>query len=209
LEYVIVHIMNDDGLGEVERHRALQILNELSDDDSVTQRDISKRLGIALGLTNSYIKNLVAKGYVTVKSIPPRRYAYFLTPRGLAEKTRLTYHLLQDYTRIYREARSNYRRLFCELHDEGARRIVLAGADEVAEIAYITLQEAELELTGVFDEELAGKTFFGWNVKPLKDIGSFEYDRVVVASYLKRERIYDELLSHRVAEEYIKDVFAA
>lgn len=196
-------------MGEVERHRELQILNELSDDDSLTQRDISSRLGIALGLTNSYIKNLIAKGFVTVKSIPPRRYAYFLTPKGFAEKTRLTYHLLQDYTRIYREARNNYRQLFSELRDEGTKSVVLAGADEVAEIAYITLHEADLKLSGVFDEELAGKTFFGWDVKPLKDIRSFRYDKVVVASYLKREKIYNELLRHKVGEEDIRDVFVA
>jgi DNA-binding MarR family transcriptional regulator len=201
--------MNEERFSVTEQHRALQILDELSSDDSLSQRDLSGRLGIALGLVNSYLKNLVAKGYVTVKSIPPRRYAYFLTPKGFAEKTRLTYHLLQDYTRIYREARNNYRRLFSELHDGGARRIVLAGADEVAEIAYITLQEADLELACVFDEELAGKTFFGWDVKPLKDIRSFEYDKVVVASYLKREKIYNELLRYGVAEEYIRDVFAA
>jgi hypothetical protein len=56
------------------------------------------------------MKNLIRKGYITVKSIPPRRYAYYLTPKGFSEKTRLTYHLLQDYTRIYREARDNLRK---------------------------------------------------------------------------------------------------
>jgi len=201
--------MNDERFSAVEQQRELQILNELSDDDTLTQRDISKRLGIALGLTNSYIKNLVAKGYVTVKSIPPRRYAYFLTPKGFAEKTRLTYRLLQDYTRIYREARNSYRRLFSELQDGGAKNIVLAGADEVAEIAYITLQEAYLALSGVFDEELAGRKFFGWEVKPLKEISACEYDSVVLASYLKREKIYGELLRHGVTEDKIRDVFVA
>src|SRR5512147_3281525 len=87
-------------------HRSLQILDELANNDSLTQRDLSSRLGIALGLVNSYLKNLIAKGYITVKAIPPKRYAYYLTPTGFAEKTRLAYDLLQDYTRIYREARN-------------------------------------------------------------------------------------------------------
>jgi predicted transcriptional regulator len=91
----------------MDQHRSLQILDELANNDSLTQRDLSSRLGIALGLVNSYIKNLVAKGYLTVKAIPPKRYAYYLTPKGFTEKTRLTYDLLHDYTRIYREARKN------------------------------------------------------------------------------------------------------
>src|SRR5512137_1179215 len=141
---------------ETGRYRDLQILDELSNNDALTQRDLSKRMGIALGLVNSYIKNLVAKGYITVKNIPSKRYAYYLTPNGLAEKSRLAYDLLHDYTRIYREAKNNYRRLFIELERSGAQRVVFAGADEVAEIAYITLQDTGLELAGVVDSDRAG-----------------------------------------------------
>lgn len=199
--------MNDDRLSGMEQHRALQILDELSSGDTLTQRDLSSRLGIALGLVNSYLKNLVSKGYITVKSIPPRRYAYFLTPKGFAEKTRLTYDLLHDYTRIYRQARSGFKRLFGDLVAEGTERVVFAGADEVAEIAYLTLQEIGLQLSGVIDEDMAGKRFFGWEVRPLREIKLLEYDRIIVASYLKREKIHDELLSHHVGEENIIDVF--
>jgi len=199
--------MNNGRSSEFEPHKSLQILNELSDNDSLTQRDLSGRLGIALGLVNSYIKNLVSKGFITVKSIPPRRYAYFLTPKGFTEKTRLTYDLLQDYTRIYREARSGLKALFSELRAEGMERVAFAGADEVAEIAYITSQEMEMELSGVFDEELAGMQFFGREILPFSGIREMEYDCVVVTSYLKREKIYKKLLGLRVPEEKIKTVF--
>ncbi len=200
--------MNNNRLQESEEHRALQILSELSTNDSLTQRDLSSRLGIALGLVNSYIRNLVSKGYITVKSIPPRRYAYFLTPRGFAEKTRLTYHLLQDYTRIYREARSNLKRLFGELHSGGVKQVVFAGADEVAEIAFLTLQETGLELSGVVEEETAEKKFFGMDIRPIRDIGNMSYDCIVITSYLKREKIYKELLDHDADREDIKTIFA-
>ena len=199
--------MNNGRSTEYESHKFLQILNELSDNDSLTQRDLSGRSGIALGLVNSYIKNLISKGFITVKSIPPRRYAYFLTPKGFAEKTRLTYHLLQDYTRIYREARCGFKTLFSELRNNGVRQVVFAGADEVAEIAYITSQEMDMELSGVIDDELAGKQFFGRDIMPLSGIQKMEYDCVVVTSYLKREKIYKKLLALQVPEEKIKTVF--
>jgi len=191
-----------------EQQRSLQILTELSGDDSLTQRDLSSRLGIALGLVNSYIKNLVAKGYITVKSIPPRKYAYYLTPRGLAEKTRLSYDMFQDYTRIYREARANLKRLFAELRSHGVKKVVFAGADEVAEIAYITLQETDIELSGVVDDDMAGKKFFGRKIKSMNDMRTMNYDCVLVASYLKRERIYRELLENKVEERQIRVIFA-
>lgn len=194
-----------------EKHRSLQILSELSDNDSLTQRDLSGRLGIALGLVNSYIKNLMAKGLITVKAIPPRRYAYYLTPKGFAEKTRLTYNLLQDYTRIYREARANFKRLFSELSSDGVKTVVFAGADEVAEIAFLTLQETDIELRGIIDEEMAGKKFLGRDIMPLSaaSSGKFEYDCIVITSYLKRELIYKKLLDGSTPKKDIKAIFSA
>jgi DNA-binding MarR family transcriptional regulator len=205
---VNVHNMNNSRSPEPDQHRSLQILDELSVNDSLTQRDLSSRLGIALGLVNSYIKNLVAKGFITVKSIPPRRYAYFLTPKGFAEKTRLTYDLLHDYTRIYREARSNLKKLFGELEKKGMGKVVFAGADEVAEIAYLTLQETGMELAGVLDGDRAGKKFFGRNIMPMEKLKELSYDCIVVASYLKRDALYKELLRNKADSKDIKVVFA-
>jgi DNA-binding MarR family transcriptional regulator len=190
-----------------ESYKSLQILDELSNNDSLTQRDLSQRLGIALGLVNSYIKNLVAKGYVTVKTIPAKRYAYYLTPKGFAEKTRLTYHLLQDYTRIYREAKNNYRNLFHELELAGVKRVVFAGTDEVAEIAYITLQETNLELICVVDPDRAGEKFFGKNIMTAEVLKGMDSDGIVVTSYLKRDDIYRDLISHGIEEKDIRTIF--
>ncbi len=191
------------------QYRSLQILDELSNNDTLTQRDLSQRLGIALGLVNSYVKNLVAKGYITVRNIPPKRYAYYLTPKGFAEKTRLAYDLLQDYTRIYREAKNNYRQLFFELERSGAKRVVFAGADEVAEFAYITLQETKLELAGVVDPDKAGELFFSRKIQPLAGLNDIEYDSIVVTSYLKRESLHRALLDQGIAAKNIREIFSS
>jgi DNA-binding MarR family transcriptional regulator len=198
--------MNNNRPSDVD-HRSLQILDELSNNDSLTQRDLSGRLGIALGLVNTYIKNLVKKGYITVRAIPPKRYTYYLTPKGFTEKTRLTYHLLQDYTRIYREARSSVKKLFHVMEKAGMKKIVFAGADEVAEIAYITLQETGMGLAGVVDEERAGSTFFGKTIQPIRAIQTMQRDCIVVTSYLHGEKIYKQLLSSGIDKDSIRRLF--
>jgi len=206
-----VHFMNNDIRGsspsETGRYRDHQILDELSNNDALTQRDLSKRMGIALGLVNSYIKNLMAKGYITVRNIPSKRYAYYLTPKGFVEKSRLAYDLLHDYTRIYREAKNNYRQLFFELERSGVKRIVFAGADEVAEFAYITLQETGLELAGVVDTDRVGEMFFGRQINPLSGMQNMEYDSIVVTSYLKLEAMHKALLNHGIEEKSIRTIF--
>ncbi len=131
--------LENPGPPKPDTYRALQILGELSDNVALTQRELSKRIGIALGLVNSYIRNLIRKGCITVKTISPKRYAYHLTAKGFSEKTRLTHDLLSDYIRIYREARGTIQKLFQELQSSGMQRLVFAGSDEVSEIAYLTL----------------------------------------------------------------------
>ncbi len=191
----------------MDQYRSLQILDELSNNDSLTQRDLSSRLGIALGLVNSYVKNLIEKGFITVKAIPPKRYAYYLTPKGFSEKTRLAYRLLQDYTRIYREAKNNFRALFKEMGSKGIQKVVFAGSDEVAEIAAITMQETKLELVGVVDPEKEGAVFFGEKIKPLGALRTLKYDCVVVTSYLQKDTIYDALIKLGVDKKDIRRIF--
>ena len=190
-----------------EHYRSLQILDELANNDSLTQRDLSSRLGIALGLVNSYVKNLIAKGYITVKAIPPKRFAYYLTPKGFTEKTRLTYDLLHDYTRVYREARKSLKTLFKEMQNDGIRKIVFAGADEIAEIAYITLQETQLELMAIVDGDRSGEIFFNKTIKPVKAIHDINFDSIVVTSYVQRDRYYSELIDCGIPENKIKGIF--
>ena len=203
-----VRNLNNKKLENQDNFKSLMLLDEISKGNPLSQRDMSKKLNIALGLVNSYIKNLIAKGYVNIKSIPSNKYAYCLTPKGFSEKSRLACHLLQDYTRIYREARGNLKKLFNELQKDGAQKIAFAGADEVAEIAYITLQETGMELTGIVDDEKAGELFFGKYIAPLKSVENINYDYIVITSYLKKDKIYKELLDLGVNRNCIKVIFS-
>ncbi|GAB4388376.1 MAG: winged helix-turn-helix transcriptional regulator [Thermodesulfovibrionales bacterium] len=191
------------------RMKSFHLLDELSLGGSLTQRQLSGRLGMALGMVNSHIRSLVTEGMVTVKAVPPNRYLYRLTPRGLAEKTRLSYLLLGDYTRVHREARSGLKAVFAALADKGVQRVVLAGADEAAELAYLALHEAGMKLAGVVDRELAGGKFLGRRIKPLSAVGGIDYDQVVVASFLKRESLRRGLLASGVRSGDICVVFPA
>ena len=199
-----VHIVNTNRIPSAQDHfRSLQILDELAKNDTVTQRDLSNRLGIALGLVNSYVRNLIAKGYITVKAIPPKRYGYYLTPKGFMEKTRLACDLLQDYTRIYREAKSNYRTIFHALENAGNTRIIFAGVDEVAEFAFITMQETRLHLVGMVDTERNGEKFLDFVIQPLSAVRNHPYDSILITTYVRRKQLLELLLASGVQEENI------
>ena len=104
--------MNTDDHKVLDTYRSFLLISEIAKDESLSQRELAQRLGIALGLVNSYLKNLVAKGYVRVKNFPRNRYSYLLTPQGMAEKSRLAYQHLKYFTNLYTITRQNYLSLF-------------------------------------------------------------------------------------------------
>lgn len=189
-------------------YRSLLLLDEISMGTELTQRDLSVKLGVALGLINSYVKNLVSKGYVTVSTIPKKRYRYYLTPSGFAEKTRLTYRHLQNFTNLYKTARKDFHRFFNELKDSNIKRVVFCGIDEVAEIAYLSLKESNLKLAGVVDASGAGKLFFGHDVRAIEDAGEMDCDIIVITSFNNNEALKKRLKESGVNEEKVCDISA-
>lgn len=126
----------------------LGVLDVVERDPSVTQRSVARELGIALGLANAYLKRCARTGLIKVGQVPPRRYAYYLTPRGFAEKSRLTATYLARSFSFFREARTQCSELFGLAAARGQRRLALLGAGDLAEIAGLVAREHPVEILG-------------------------------------------------------------
>lgn len=192
--------MNDAVEKTLDSSRSLQLLSEISGEEPLSQRELSRRLGIAVGLVNSYLKNLVSKGFVRVKNFPSNRYAYLLTPQGIAEKSRLAYQHLSYFTSLYTIARQDYLDLFRRLEASGVREVVFCGVDEVAEVAYLSLHETGLKLAVVMDDGRVGEQFFGLTVLAIKDGAGVGCTPVVVSSLKRRDELLKALLGLGVEE---------
>ncbi len=198
--------MNDTDEKTVDAYRALLLMSEIAKEEPVSQRELARRLGIALGLVNSYIRNLTAKGYVRIRSFPRNRYGYLLTPQGIAEKSRLAYRHLSYFTNLYKITRQDYLTLFRSLEAAGVKQVIFCGVDEVTEIAYLSLTETGLELASVIDDEHIGSGFFDMKVDSF-DGGLQKEDCPIVITSLKRlEQLKRELICRSVD---IKRIFCA
>jgi DNA-binding MarR family transcriptional regulator len=185
--------MNNKNGKATDTYRAYLLMEEIAHEESLTQRDLSRRLDIALGLVNSYLKNLVAKGYVRIKAFPKNRYAYILTPQGITEKSRLAYQHLSYFTNLYRIARQDYSALFQMLAAQGVQTVSFCGVDEVTEIAYLSLRETAIGLVSVMDDEKVGEPFFDLTIASLKDGIRAGVERIVITSLKRGEALYAEL----------------
>jgi DNA-binding MarR family transcriptional regulator len=187
----------------LESQRDLAILKEIEATPQVTQRHLASKLGIALGLTNLYLKRLARKGYVKVTTIPRHRVKYLLTAKGFAEKTRLTYEYMEYSFTLFRHSRQFLREQFAALAEAGRKRVVFVGAGEAAELADLTLRELGLDLVAVADDAAAGTRFLNHGVIPLAAIPTLEFDHAVVTSFDQPAVLAENLRGLGIAEERI------
>ena len=133
----------------LESELSLLLLSSIENDESVTQRSLAVRLGIAVGLTNAYFKRCVRKGWVKAQAIPAKRYAYYLTPQGFSEKSRLVGEYLTSSLGFFRNARAQCADSLAYSHARGWRRLALVGAGDLAEIATLAAHEQPVDLIAV------------------------------------------------------------
>jgi len=163
---------------ELESRRDLQLLEALEHEATITQRTLASRLGMALGLTNLYLKRLVRKGYVKCVTISPNRLVYSLTPKGMARKARLTYEFMKYSLDFYRDARQHLRRSLVETVAE-QKRVAIFGTGDAAELVFLLIRDMGLELVAVFAD--GEGRFLGLPVRSIDDHATVPYDVLVVA----------------------------
>ncbi len=134
-----------------EEQAIRQILDRIEIDEEVSQRDLADELGVALGMVNAYIKRCVRTGLIKIQQVPSRRYKYYLTPQGFAEKSRLTGQYLRDSFGALRRGLSSFDRLYGDLADAGVKRIVLCGDDEMLEVGILAALSTGIEVVAVFN----------------------------------------------------------
>ena len=139
----------------------LGLLQSVERDGAQSQRKLASDLGIALGLVNAYLKRCVKKGLLKIGQAPARRYAYYLTPHGFAEKSRLTVEYLSDSFSFFRHAREDCASVLRAAQARGFKRVALAGVSDLAEIAIICALEQGIAIVAVIDGKAAADKFVG------------------------------------------------
>lgn len=182
----------DESKRALEAEITLRLLDDVDSQDQLSQRSLAVRLGIAVGLANAYLKRCVRKGWVKVRQVPARRYAYYLTPQGFAEKSRLTAEYLGYSLAFFRNARSQCAELLEAARRRGDTRILLVGEGDLAEIATLAAREAEVELVGVWAPGCNRTSVAG--VPVLADLPAADgYDAALLTDIRAPQERYDEL----------------
>jgi DNA-binding MarR family transcriptional regulator len=189
--------------------RELNLLQELEKNPVVSQRELSHKFGIALGVTNACLKRMAKRGWIRITSLDHRKIGYYLTPKGFAEKAKLSLRLISWTVQHYAALKDIIGKKFLEMQNDGIERVVFYGVSDEMEIAYITLQGVNLKLVGIVedDEKFKPQTIFGYELEPVSRIQELKPHGVLITSSeewdRKKERLKTILDEKQV---YITDI---
>jgi len=163
-------------------YRELRLLAEVEQNPEITQRQLSARLGIALGLTNVLLRNLAHKGYLRASQSSWKRWVYALTPDGFSHKLRLTLGYISRVLDNYQTVRQTLRDQIEPLAMNEETRVAMFGTGEFAELIYLGLKEIGVEEIDFFDSgATSDQLFLGKRVRDISTLETDVYDHVVVA----------------------------
>jgi len=183
--------------------RTLKLLEEIENNHAPSQRDLARKLNISLGLVNAFVKRLAHKGYFKISTVPKNRVMYILTPKGMAEKTRLTYDYIHFSFQFYRKARAKLKEIFLDMEAQGNDSVIFYGAGELAEIAFISLQETSIRLAAVLDDDRKGERFLGFVIEDVDAIRAYSFDKVILTDMESGGRKLDTVLSKGIPRHKI------
>ncbi|MBF0267947.1 MAG: winged helix-turn-helix transcriptional regulator [Alphaproteobacteria bacterium] len=180
-----------DGSSGADAATTVHLFSEIEQGGTISQESIATKLGIAVGLTNAYIKKCVRKGYIKMQRVPARRYAYFLTPAGFAEKASLTAEYLSHSFSFFRRARSQCQEQLAYCARRGWNRVLLAGTGELAEVAVLSAMEIpEVRLTGIL---APGKNIGHFAGLPVLSSAGGDFDAVLITDTARPHVTYENL----------------
>ena len=128
-----------------DRYHQLEMLETLETDPEITQADLAAQVGVAVGTVNWYLKQWSQKGWLKIRRIGRWRWEYLLTPKGIAEKTRLAGKYLEHSMRVYRRTRQQARNILSEVNEAGYSSVFVNAKGDLADIFVLSCLEAGIE----------------------------------------------------------------
>lgn len=192
-----------------EEIRELRLLEELERNPIISQRQLSHKFNIALGVTNACLRRMVRKGWIRIRGLSHRKIGYYLTPKGFAEKTKLSLHMISYTLQHYSELKKMISQKLLEMEQGGFHRIAFYGISDEMEVAYITLQGVNLKLVGIVedDEKFKPQILLGHELERVSRIKELKPDCILITSLEENDLRKEKLKSLLdISQICVKDI---
>ncbi len=179
--------------------RILKLLEAVETDTPTNQRALASKLDVSLGLVNGFLQKMAGEGLCCISSSAGSQKKYILTPEGIAEKSRLTYDYMLLTYRQFKESLNKLKRFFQEMEALDINRVVFFGVNDLAEMAYLSLQKTSVKMIAVVDRDKIGDHFFGRMIEDPIVLPRYSFDKILITQ--------NKLVAKRLESDLNRDGF--
>jgi predicted transcriptional regulator len=189
----------------------LKTLLEIKDDSSLSQRSLSRKLNISLGLTNAIIKNLIHRGLIKAKKDTGRKFLYIITPKGMANVSSLMYNRFQETLHYYHYTKDLLTAYLMKLYQKGEKTINIYGTGQLAEITYYAGIGTPLKLNAIITEDPSKEKFLGQQTISIENLlsqysnhNNLSSKKIIILSTINPKKLTKEISKYKNIQENVK-----
>ena len=190
----------------------LDTLLQLKVDPSQSQRSLSHKLNISLGLTNAILQNLIHRGWIKAQKMTGRKILYLITPEGMANVSRLMYNRFQETLHYYHYTKDLLTAYLIKLYQQGEKTINIYGTGQLAEITYYAGISTPLKLNAIISDDPSKKIFLGHEVLTLsvfiekysQQLSEKSQKELLIISTVNPDKLQQEIKKHKNISKNIK-----
>ena len=180
-------------------YKEFMILDLIEKDANITQREISKTIGVAVSMINSYLDMYEKDGLIRRKKHSTKTVEYFVTKKGIERRKLLNIWYLKSSHKVYLSAKDNIALFLNQVINKGFKSILLYGAGEVAEIILDIIRNDKaitLEIQAVVDDDSQkeNKSLLEKKIVNPNRINDYVHDGILVSSYTHHATIRNRLI---------------
>ncbi|MBU1026754.1 MAG: winged helix-turn-helix transcriptional regulator [Candidatus Margulisbacteria bacterium] len=123
----------------------LKIIDEISRESSLTQRELSQKTNLSLGAVNIILKRLVKRGAIKTKNLNPKKVEYMITPIGFSEKAKKSYNYFLKTVNLVKFVKLEIAKIVLEEFNRGQKKFVILGDDDLVDIIELALKGFDYE----------------------------------------------------------------
>ena len=189
----------------------LDTLMEIKNNPSTTQRSLSHKLNISLGLTNSILQNLIHRGWIKAQKMTGRKILYLITPEGMANVSRLMYTRFQETLHYYHYTKDLLTAYLMKLYQQGEKTINIYGTGQLAEITYYAGISTPLKLNAIISDGPSKEKFLGQQTISIEDFlsrysnhNTLSNQKIIILSTNNPEKLTKEISKYKNISKNIK-----
>ena len=179
-------------------YKEYMILDMIEKNLNITQREMSKQIGIAVSMINSYLDQYEKKGYIKRKKHSSKSVEYFVTKKGTERRKVLNIGYLNSSQHLYNSAKENIESFLVQIENKKFQNILLYGAGEVAQILLHSIEtrvNSKINVLAIIDDDpyKQGNSLNNKMIINRNQIADYVHDGILISSYINNDKMLKNL----------------